>query len=559
MAGRAQPEVPPAAGRPRLAPHPAWPGALLLQVSAPQRQTRLCAALPARSDPAGCAPSVAPPCAPSAGGLVPAGALPAPVPLPSRARTHLPRGPAPFPAHLVLLLPPPAPALTPALGRAAAAASPAGPPAAAAALAASREPAARGGGGGGERNPWPGPRPSPPRRLRHSGPLPRATQGGAGGGGDRGDPPGRCSLRAAPRCPAGSGGPGQAPRGPPRRRRGVGYLSMSLPAAGLRGANHAAPGAAALDRLAHGTWQDTALGSPVSTDTAGTVRGDWRTPGAASSPWRRDPTALGQHALKAAPAQPLTALHGPSQSPHSSSQSLTVSHSPLRITALYSPLTIPSQPLRITALYSPLTIPSGSRPFTAPSQSPHSPSGSRPFTAPSQSPQDHGPLQPPHNPLTAPQDHGPLQPPHNPLRITALYSPLTIPSQPLRITALYSPLTIPSGSRPFTAPSQSPHSPSGSRPFTAPSQSPHNPLRITALYSPLTIPSGSRPFTAPSQSPQDHGPLQPPHNPLTAPQDHRPPGRGSGLRSRQGDLAAQPVAVAPQPRLLRNKIDVEFE
>lgn len=265
MAGRGQPEIPPATCRPRLAAHPAWPGALLLQVSAPQSQTRRCAALPAgqilRAVPRPSLPRVLPA---RAGWSRPERCAP-------RLRSHpgrVPTCPAgPCPAHLVrppgLLLPPPPPALTPALGRAAAAASPVGPPAAAAALAASREPVARGGGGGGERNPWPGSRPSPPRRLRHPDPLPRATQGGAGGGGDRGDPPGRCSLRAAPRCPAGSGSPGQAPRVSPRRRRGVGYLSMSLPAARLRGSDPAVPRAAALDRLAHGyltLQQDTTVG-----------------------------------------------------------------------------------------------------------------------------------------------------------------------------------------------------------------------------------------------------------------------------------------------------------
>lgn len=125
------------------------------QVSAPQSQTRRCAALPARQTPRAAPRPSLPRVPPARAGWS------RPERCPPRPRSHPGRAPTcpagPRPAHLVpppgLLLLPPAPALTPALGRAAAAASPAGPPAAAAALAASREPAARGGGGGGERNP----------------------------------------------------------------------------------------------------------------------------------------------------------------------------------------------------------------------------------------------------------------------------------------------------------------------------------------------------------------------------------------------------------------------
>lgn len=48
---------------------------------------------------------------------------------------------------------------------------------------------------GGERNPWPGPRPSPPRRLRHPDPLSRAAQAGRAAGFRPGAP--RSPVRSA--------------------------------------------------------------------------------------------------------------------------------------------------------------------------------------------------------------------------------------------------------------------------------------------------------------------------------------------------------------------------
>lgn len=162
--------------------------------------------------------------------------------------------PAPLRSHLVpppgLLLPPPALALTPALGRAAAP-SPAGPPAAAAALAASREPAARGEEVRGERNPRPGPRPSPPRRLRHPGPLSRAAQAGRAAGIRLGAP--RSAVRRVPAVP------GRAPR------TASGELGAESLAAG--------PSGAAMSRLAvlapHGSWRSA--GTPSSEVRGGTL------------------------------------------------------------------------------------------------------------------------------------------------------------------------------------------------------------------------------------------------------------------------------------------------
>lgn len=111
---------------------------------------------------------------------------------PAQLRAHLVPPPGP-------LLPPPALALTPALGRAAAA-SPAGPPAAAAALAASREPAARGEEvRGGEKPLARAPsQPSPPPPA--PGPALTGRAGGAGGG----VPPGSTPLPGTER--------GRAPR-----------------------------------------------------------------------------------------------------------------------------------------------------------------------------------------------------------------------------------------------------------------------------------------------------------------------------------------------------------